>query len=206
MTIKPAEEIVTLRIELCDSEPLIWRQLEVPTAITLKQLHDIVQIAMGWQNSHLWEFTIGKQRYGLPQAAGWADEPQQAAGKARLSECLKPGKTTLHYLYDFGDSWEHRLIFSKIRQAEPGVSYPCYIAGEWNAPPEDCGGLPGFYDMLDARVDASHPDHADIMEWLGDYRPETIDEVSIRAALARIAKRRVAARSRPGKKTASTDA
>ncbi len=206
MTIKPSEEIVTLRIELCDSEPLIWRQLEVPTAITLKRLHDIVQIAMGWHNSHLWEFTIGKQRYGLPQAAGWADEPQRPAGKVRLSECLKPRKTTLHYLYDFGDSWEHRLILTNIRQAEPDVSYPCYVAGEWNAPPEDCGGLPGFYDMLDAREAASHPDHADIVAWLGAYRPETIDEPSIKAALDRIARRRAAAGSRPGNNISDVDA
>lgn len=106
---KPAadslHEIATVRIELVDSAPLIWREVEVPTSVTLKVLHDIIQAVMGWTQSHLWEFTIGKERYGLPELGGWGDtEPHKPAGKVRLRDVLKPSRTVINYLYDFGDS------------------------------------------------------------------------------------------------------
>ena len=157
-------EICTLRIELCDSDPLIWRELEVPTSITLKVLHDVVQAAMGWFDQHLWEFRIGKRRFGLPMDGDWGTEPRVQAAKVRLREVLTPRRTVMTYVYDFGDEWEHRLILTNIRQGEPGIGYPRYVAGERNAPPEDCGGIPGFYDKLDTAADPSHPDHEDIKE------------------------------------------
>ena len=130
-------EIATLRIELQDTDPVIWRQVEVPTSVTLKVLHDIIQAVMGWLNYHLWEFTIGKQRYGLPTNEDWGTESRIEASKVRLRDVLKSRKNVIDYLYDFGDSWEHRITVTNIRPAESGVSYPRYIAGEWNAPPED---------------------------------------------------------------------
>ncbi len=112
---------------------------------------------------------------------------------------MKPGKTVIDYLYDFGDCWEHRLTVTDIRPGEPGASYPRYIGGERNAPPEDCGGIPGFYDMLDACADPEHPNHADAVEWLDDYDPDAIDELPIRYALSRIANARNAAKARIAK-------
>ena len=126
-------EIATVRIELRDSDPLIWRQIEVPTSITLKVLHDIIQAAMGWFDYHLWEFTIAKRRYGLPTDEDWGTEPRLEAAKVRLREVLKSGRTTVDYLYDFGDSWEHRLSITDVRAGDPNLSYPRYIAGEHNA-------------------------------------------------------------------------
>ena len=108
-------EIATVRIELQDIDPLIWRQVEVPTSITLKVLHDIIQAVMGWFDYHLWEFTIGKQKYGLPMDDDWGTEPRIAAGKVRLRDVLKPRKTIIDYTYDFGDSWEHRLTVTDAR-------------------------------------------------------------------------------------------
>jgi FAD/FMN-containing dehydrogenase len=81
----------------------------VPTSITLKVLHDVVQAAMGWFDHHLWEFTIGKQRFGLPMEEDWGTAPRKEASKVRLRDVLKSRKTVIDYLYDFGDSWEHRL-------------------------------------------------------------------------------------------------
>ena len=192
-------EICTLRIELCGTDPLIWRQVEVPTSITLKVLHEIIQAAMGWLNDHLWEFTIGKQTYGLPMDEDWGSEPRLEAAKVRLRDVLTPRKTTIGYLYDFGDSWEHELTVTDIRQGDPANRYPRYVAGEWNAPPEDCGGIPGFYDKLDAAADPRNPEHDEIKEWLGDYDPKSIDEFQIKITLGRIAKRRAAARARLSK-------
>ena len=193
-------EIATVRIELRDTNPLIWREVEVPTSVTLRVLHDIIQAVMGWFDYHLWEFTIAKQRYGLPMDEDWGTERRIHAAKVRLRDVLKPRKTTIDYLYDFGDAWEHRLTVTGIRQGQPGVAYPRYIGGEWNAPPEDCGGLPGFYETLDAIADPDHPNHAEAREWLDEYDPKEIDEPAINAALSRIASRRNAAAARLAKK------
>jgi hypothetical protein len=189
-----AEEIATVRIELVDTAPLIWREVEVNTSITLKTLHAVIQAVTNWTNSHLWEFTIGKQRFGPPLDDDWGDEPKRDAGKVRLRDVLKPRKTVIDYIYDFGDSWEHRIVVTKVRPGETGVSYPRYVGGEYNAPPDDCGGLPGFYNSLEALADKKHPDHAYAKEWFGDYDPNMIDEARLKYAVGRIAVRRKAAR------------
>lgn len=189
-------EIATVRVELRDTDPLIWREVEVLTSITLKVLHDIIQAVMGWFDYHLWEFTIGKQRYGLPMDEDWGTAPRKDAAKVRLRDVLKPRRTTIDYLYDFGDSWELRLTVTGVRAGHPEASYPRYLGGERNAPPEDCGGIPGFYDMLDALADPDHPNHADATEWADDYDPDTIDELPIKYALLRIANRRNPAKAR----------
>ncbi|GIW05126.1 MAG: hypothetical protein KatS3mg120_0833 [Erythrobacter sp.] len=189
-------EIATLRIELNHSDPPIWRVVEVPTSITLKVLHDIVQIAMGWLDHHLWEMVIDGQTYGLPMEEDWGTGPRKLAEKVRLRDVLAPGTTRIDYTYDFGDNWEHSLIVSDRRPGDPGTAYPRFVAGERDCPPEDCGGIPGFYEMLDARADPTHPDHAEITEWLEGYDPEELDVFPIEVALARIAARRNAAAKR----------
>lgn len=183
-------EIATVRIELRDTDPLIWREVEVPTSVTLKVMHDIIQVVMGWFDYHLWEFTVAKRRYGLPMDEDWGTEPRIEAARVRLRDVLKPGRTTIAYLYDFGDSWDHKLTVTAVRQGEPGIEYPRYIGGEWNAPPEDCGGIPGFYETLDAIADPDHPNHADAVEWFDEYDPKLIDDEPIKYALSRIARRR----------------
>ncbi len=189
-------QIATLRIELKHCEPPIWRIVEVPTSITLKVLHDIVQVTMGWFDYHLWEMIIGGQRYGLPMDEDWGTTPRKVAEKVRLREVLTHSTTEIDYTYDFGDNWEHTLIVSNVRAGNPTTPYPRFIAGERNCPPEDCGGIPGFYEMLEARADHSHPDHAEISEWLDGYDPEELDTVPIKVALDRIAARRNAVAKR----------
>ena len=135
-------EIATVRIELRGSSPVIWRQVEVPPSITLKVLHHVIQAAMGWFDWHRWAFTIAKRRYGLPMDEDWGTEPRADASKVRLREVLKPRRTTIDYLYDCGDCCEHRLTVTNIRAGDPDLFYPRHIAGERNAPPEECGGIP----------------------------------------------------------------
>ena len=189
-------EVATLRIELKDTDPLIWRVVEVPTSITLKVLHDIVQATMGWLDYHLWEFVIAGQAYGLPMDDDWGTAPRKVASRVRLRDVLSSGTTTIDYTYDFGDNWEHRLIVSDVRRGERGLAYPRFVAGVRDCPPEDCGGIPGFYEMLEARADPTHPDHAEISEWLDDYNPDELDVFPIQVALGRIAARRNAAAKR----------
>lgn len=194
-------QICTVRIELLDTDPLIWREVEVPTSITLKVLHDIVQITMGWLDQHLWELMIDGRSYGPPMDVDWGTAPRTDAIKVRLRDVLKPRRTMIAYTYDFGDSWEHKIVVTKVRPGAPGVSYPNYVGGEWDCPPEDCGGIPGYYNILDALADPKHPDHADVAEYLEDWDPKRIDEFPLRIALGRIANRRNAARTRIAKKT-----
>ncbi len=200
MTLRPAiasfTEIATLRIELKDSDPPIWRMVDVPTSITLKVLHDIVQVTMGWMDYHLWEFVIAGQHYGLPMDEDWGTAPRKVASRTRLRDVLSPGTTMIDYTYDFGDNWEHRLIVSDVRPGDPGTAYPRFIGGERDCPPEDCGGLSGFYEMLETRADPAHPEHAEISEWLDEYDPDELDIFLIEVALGRIAARRNAAAKR----------
>lgn len=192
-------EIASLRIELKHTDPVIWRQVEAPTSITLKVLHDIVQATIGWMDYHLWEFTVGGRTYGLPMDEDWGTEPRKEAAKVRLREVLKPGKTVIDYVYDFGDSWEHKITVTDVRPGQPGVAYPRYIAGEQNGPPEDCGGIPGFYELLGARADPRHPEHQRIVEWLDEYNPSLVEALPIKYALGRIAARRNAIKARLAK-------
>jgi hypothetical protein len=117
-------------------------------------------------------------------------------------DLIGPRKTTIDYLYDFGDGWEHRLTVSRTRQGASGCSYPRYVGGERNGPPEDCGGIPGFYDKLETATDPDHPDHAEIKEWLGDYDPETVDVASIDRAFGRLAGQRRGGKPRGARKSA----
>jgi hypothetical protein len=189
-------EIATLRIELRDSDPLIWRVVEVPTSITLKVLHDIVQAAMGWCDYHLWEMVIDSKIYGLPMDEDFGSAPRKVADKVRLRDVLTGHTTQIDYIYDFGDSWEHSLVVSEVRAGTPGTGYPRFVAGERDCPPEDCGGIPGFYEMLEARADPKHPEHGDVVVWLDGYDPEELDLFPIEGALGRIAARRNAAAKR----------
>lgn len=189
-------EIATLRIDLRDSDPPIWRVIEVPTSITLKVLHDIVQAAMGWLDYHLWELVIDGQTYGLPMDDDWGTTPRKVASRTRMRDVLASGTTRIDYTYDFGDNWEHSLIVSDVRSGDPGTAYPRFIEGERDCPPEDCGGIIGFYEMLEARADPNHPDHTEITEWLDEYDPDELDVFPIQVALGRIAARRNAAAKR----------
>jgi hypothetical protein len=151
---------------------------------------------MGWLDYHLWEMVIDGQTYGLPMDEDWGTSPRKVAEKVRLRDVLAPGKTRIDYTYDFGDCWEHTLTVSDVRTGDPATAYPRFIAGERDCPPEDCGGIPGFYEMLEARADPTHPDHADITEWLDGYDPDELDALPIQVALGRIAARRNAAAKR----------
>ena len=135
----------------------------------------------------------------------WGTEPRTDATKVRLRDVLRPRRTTIDYLYDFGDCREHRLTVTNVRAGDPELSYPRYIAGERNAPPEDCGGIPGFCETLDAVADPNHPNHAEAKEWLDDYDPDMFDELPIKYALGRIANQRNAARARLAKKKPTGD-
>jgi hypothetical protein len=197
-------EVCTIRMELLDSDPLIWREVEVPTAITLKVLHEIIQIVMDWFDYHLWEFALGEQQFGPPMDADWGAGPRKEAAKVRLRDVLRPRKTVIGYTYDFGDNWEIRLTVDNVRQGEADQYYPRLVRGEWAAPPEDCGGIPGFYELLETLADPQQPDHAELREHFDGYDPNLVDIPRMNFMLGRIANRRKAAQVTAAKRKART--
>lgn len=200
MDIAAPARICTLRIELRDTEPPIWREVEVATDITLAMLHRVIQAAMGWDDQHLWEFRLGGELFTAPGASyaafGFGDRPKQrAASRVKLEDILRPRRTRFTYVYDMGDNWEHLLLATAIRPPEAGASYPRLTVGEGAAPPEDCGGIPGYYDLLAALEDETDPRHDEASEWFGGQAPDAFDLLPYRLAVDRIAKRVSAARA-----------
>jgi hypothetical protein len=198
------DQICTIRIELPDSEPSIWREIEAPTSITLDDVHEIIQISMAWDDEHLWEFTIGRQKYTCSCGFIPPFGPISDAGTVMLGDVLKPRRTTFDYLYDFGDSWRHRLIVTKIRSPETGLAYPRYVGGERTAPVDDCGGLYRFQEALAAIAEPENGDGEgapvdwdDHSWWAASFDPDDIDVVEIERELENMAKR-LPKRKRPG--------
>ena len=154
-----------LKIQLLDIEPAIWRRFVVPAGITLDRLHDVIQIVMGWTDSHLHEFTIGNKRYTeYPESK----EDGLVCGRYRLGDLLKQKGRTFHYMYDFGDSWEHELVLEESRYFNPELrSDLACIEGKRACPPEDVGGVPGYFEFCNALKDSNHEEHESFMEWSG---------------------------------------
>jgi hypothetical protein len=186
-------EIYQIKVTLLGTRPPIWRRLLVPAGLTLEQLHDVVQLAMGWQDCHMHDFRIGQQTFGTPDLAeGFMGLPSTASERAaHLFNVLGKVGAKIVYTYDFGDGWEHGITVEKILPPEAGKAYPVCIDGKRQGPPEDCGGVPGFYDLLQALGDPQHEEHEERRDWLGgDFDPEafSIDEANRR--LTRLQKRR----------------
>ena len=184
-----SDDMVILRIELEDIEPLIWRRVAVPTSMNLKALHRVIQAAMGWLDYHLWEFTADGGKYGmlLPDDPDWNERIEDAA-KAKLSALLTTGVQEISYVYDMGDNWQHRIIVEKLNTAEPGALYPRFLGGERRCPPENCGGLPGYYEFLDDIASKDSKKRGAALKWYGrPYNPDNIGERKIITALKRLA-------------------
>jgi hypothetical protein len=184
-----ATDIVRLKVTLDDVQPAVVRRIEVPLGIRLDRLHAVLQAALGWTNSHLWEFRAGETGWGIPDR-DWGDGPNDAA-KATLIDVLEDtGVRKLTYLYDFGDGWEHTIKIEHVAAPEPGTSYPRLIEATGRCPPEDIGGPPGYEEFLEAIRDPRHERYAEITEWHDtDFDPVVVDVSGIERELAALAKR-----------------
>jgi hypothetical protein len=177
--------IYQLKVTLKGSKPPIWRRIQIASNISLAKLHRILQTAMGWTDSHLHQFVVGGTYYGTPTPE--FDFEVEDEGKIKLSQAAPGVKKKIVYEYDFGDGWEHEILVEKILQSEPGVRYPVCLAGKRACPPEDCGGVWGYESLLEALRDPEHPEHNDMLEWVGgDFDPEAFDLDSIKQDLQSI--------------------
>ena len=204
--------LLDLRVWISRSKPKIWRRLLVDPRLTLEQLHIALQIAFGWTNSHLHQFHDGGTRYTPPPPPGWGPpEPDEVDPRTvRLSEVFTQPKKVIVYEYDFGDSWMHHIRLERIVDSQ-SVKYPAEtfiqtgkgaapgrppaamcIAGDRSGPPEDCGGIYGYMDLLDLLSDPPHPTAKrdqyarERLEWLGEWDPDVVDLTAINQNLGLI--------------------
>ncbi len=161
--------MLRLRVSLREVEPAIWRILLIRESASLAQLHHAIQRAMGWTNSHLYEFEIGGQRVTDLETWEPFDQDDEAgdAATTRLREVkLQPG-SRFTYLYDFGDNWLHDVTVEEIAPAPRGQLPALCIAGARACPPEDCGGAHGYFEFLEALHNPTHPEHESCRIWAG---------------------------------------
>jgi hypothetical protein len=171
---KKPKDVYQIKISLESIRPPIWRRLEVFSDTTLEKLHLIFQLAMGWANYHLHQFTIEGDEYGQPDPD--YDFEMENEKKVKLSQVVPMEKFKFSYEYDFGDNWQHTVLVEKILPEEKGKHYPNCSKGKRACPPEDVGGAWGYADFLEALTDAKHPDHEDMLEWIGgEFDPEEFD-------------------------------
>ena len=181
------DEIVVLRIELQGIEPLIWRRVAVRAGLNLTEVHRVIQAAMGWLDCHLWEFEANGRRYAmrLPSDPDW-NERYEDAEAAALGSLFHSGERRLNYVYDMGDFWEHSVIIERSAAPLPSTTYPQFLGGERRCPPEDCGGVPGYYEFL--KNIARKKTRKGALDWYGGpYDPDDIGGQEIAVALGRIA-------------------
>ncbi len=168
------EKIYQLKITLRDSKPPIWRRVLVKDSTKLSRLHRIIQIVFGWTNSHLHQFVIGDKYYSTPDP--YAFIPILDERRFRLKQVTPKEKTKFVYEYDFGDYWVHQILVEKILPYDPKIWYPICIKGRLACPPEDIGGIWGYYNFLEALRDPNHAEHEDFVEWYGgEFDSERFD-------------------------------
>ncbi len=175
----PPAAIYQLKITLQDLRPPIWRRVLVADNTTLEKLHYIIQIAMGWTNSHLHDFTIHGERYAEPSPDDWG--PVLDERDYTLRGIAPRARTKIVYQYDFGDSWYHDVVVEKTSlPVEPKTKYPVCVAGQYACPPEDVGGTWGYAEFLKAIANPRHKEHKAMLRWVGGrFDPEEFDIAAI---------------------------
>jgi hypothetical protein len=174
-----------IRVELVDIEPLIWRRIHVPVAISLETFHDVLQIAFGWQNSHLHDFEVGEVRFGMADVEDELFSVDERG--APLGAVARVGSVFL-YRYDFGDDWEHTVTVERF--IEGGARTLECLDGARACPPEDSGGTSGYAALLEGLADPQHEEHDDMRRWVGRrFDSEKFDVVAVNKKLATLSKK-----------------
>ena len=180
-----SDRVCQFLIVLANTDPLVWRRVQVPDTYSFWDLHVAIQDAMGWLDYHLHEFTVVDSKTGRVKRIGIPDDempderPCLAGWKVPIARYLTYGTDPTRYRYDFGDDWEHILEFEDAVSRDGG-SYPRCLAGAGACPPEDVGGTHGYADFLKVIRDPHHPEHDETSQWAGGgfdphaFRPDSI--------------------------------
>lgn len=182
-------QIYQIKIALRGITPEIWRRILIPSDLLLENFHQIIQTTMGWTNSHLHQFKKGRKEYSVKYAE---DDTWEELGhidykskKLRISKLLIKENDKISYEYDYGDSWWHDIILEKILPLDDKTKYPICLSGKMNCPPEDCGGIWGYAEMVEILKQPDHEEYKSYLEWLGEvYDPKYFDIDDVNLALA----------------------
>jgi hypothetical protein len=172
-------QVYRLHLSLLETEPLIWRRLQVPANITLRRLHDVFQVAMGWTDSHLHEFTVDGQHIGMTEPEAEPPATLRDDRRTTLEEIAPGAGSEFTYNYDFGDDWNHRVVIESIDNAGAAAARALCLDGTGACPPEDCGGPHAYEHLLKLLNGPRRPSNEadrEILEWLGgDFDPAEFD-------------------------------
>lgn len=188
--IKNATMVKTLqfKITLPGTSPLVWRRFMVAGNIMFYDLHLTIQVVMGWENDHLYQFIYDKNNFiGNPELLEEMGDEVADDLDTEVSAVMDVPGTMIIYEYDFGDDWKHEVVLEKVLDIRPKHQLPYCLEGESNCPPEDCGGLPGFQNLLKIIKNKKHPEHGMVMEWLGKgYDPARFNQAAVNRRLKKI--------------------
>lgn len=192
---KTTHLVFQFKVNLAGIAPTIWRRIQVPAKYNFWDLHVAIQDAFGWLDYHLHAFRLPQRYKSKPLEIGvpdneWDGEPLLPGWKFPLADYFSDPGQTVGYEYDFGDSWEHQILFEAIILADKTISYPQVIAGGRACPPEDCGGVPGYARLQEIVRDPGDPEHEETMAWLDGhlqkfarpYDPDHFDPAAVRFA------------------------
>ena len=152
-----------LKIKLLDITPEIYRKFAVPASITLDRLHDVIQIVMGWKDLHMHGFNIAMQSY--------TENPQTTddgshEGLFRLIDLIEEPEKTFEYLYDFEYCWQHEITLLDNRYSNSNLQVPLHcMEGAQACPPENVGGVPGYYEFCQVLKNQDHEKHSYYKNW-----------------------------------------
>ena len=163
------DKVYLLKIKLLGIEPEIWRRFIVPGNISLDRMHDVIQIVMGWTDSHLHEFTINKKRY--TENPETKEEGTDENGRQLLNLVEKDG-ASFKYFYDFGDGWEHEVTIEDSNYVNPGLmgTPVVCLAGARACPPEDVGGVDGYREFCKVMSSPKHKEYMSYKEWFAEIQ------------------------------------
>ncbi|MEA3253811.1 MAG: tetratricopeptide repeat protein [Chloroflexota bacterium] len=177
--------IYEMKVRIKGSRPAIWRRFQVSGNITLYKLHRVLQIVMGWSDYHLYEFWIGRSLFSEPDPDFGSGI--KSARRIKLSEAITREKSKFVYVYDLGDNWEHEVIVERILPSEKELRHPVCLEGARACPPEDCGGVPGYSDLLKIIRNPKDEEYEELMDWLGGYfNPRLFDLEEVNRRLKHI--------------------
>lgn len=180
--------IYQLKISLNYIEPAIWRRFQVRSDVKLTRLHDMLQILMGWQDYHLYCFDVDGVEYTDPDLIedDIYELGHEDGSKVKLCQVLAEVGNECLYRYDFGDNWEHTLLLEQICDPTPGERYPICLGGARSCPPEDCGGIGGYAELLRVLAAPSDEEYEDMKRWVGPhFDPEKFDCFFVNLGLPR---------------------
>lgn len=170
----------TFKVDLLNSEPLVTRTFNVSSETTLYLMHHIIQTVMGWENGHLYEFSINTLHFADSRLVDEDFGDLTDVKTVLLEDVFPKTRTTAIYFYDFGNGWKHQVELFEVSNAPENELLPSFVSGQNACPPEDCGGVYRYLEIIEILGDLSHEEYESIKEWLGPkFNPVILNKLSI---------------------------